>query len=186
MLQRGAETGRKHRRPPSVPMDAHLSGPRSAKGFWESETRLPLPCLPRKRHCGAHAHRASQDPPASGLLPGVFLRGGARVPATPEPPGPHSGLRGLVLLGHVRRRCGASGQERSRSRGGCVHRGAGPFPSPPKGAPTSSTCLSLPKAAGPLPAPRPPLAGPADCARQTFSYASARQTEINGCSWRPG
>lgn len=59
-----------------------------------------MPCRSGKRHCGAHGPQSEsptseRDPPASGLLPGVFLRGGARVPARPERAGPHSGAVGL-------------------------------------------------------------------------------------------
>lgn len=145
--------------------------------------RPALPChaVPESATAGRTAHRASHPPasrdaPASGLLPGVFLRGGARVPARPEPAGPHAGLRWLVLLGHVRRRCGARGKERSRSRGRGVgaHRGAGPFPSPlraPRCPPPACPCgkqrdrsllRALPSLAGPL---RP--ADPFLCKRTT-------------------
>lgn len=132
----------------SVPTGTHTSLGQALLRFPGSLKRTsPCHAFPENATAGRTAPRVSpppagQDPPASGLLPGLFLRGGAR--SRPDPSRLVLRFRGLALLGHIRRRCGASGKERSRSQpgpGGRTPRSR-PVLQSPKGAPTSPTCLS--------------------------------------------
>lgn len=164
----------------------HALGPevfsKSAKAQVATQTKLTPPCLSRKGHCGARGPQSESRTSEWGrdqLLDrlGASLRG-AGAPAWPD------GLAVAPRSAASPCRWPRTGALPRQWRGA---REAAGFCSPRKGAPVPATRPSLLNAAGQLPGPAPALSSrPAGSDRPTLSSASARETEITGCSWRPG
>lgn len=174
-----------------MPTGTHTSLGQALLRFPGSLKRTsPCHAFPENATAGRTAPRVSpppagQDPPASGLLPGLFLRGGARSWPDPSrlvltpvpwarPPGPHPTQVRCQRKRALPQPAGAGRAHTEEPARSPVPEGRPDVPHLPVGLKAAGR---VPGPRSPLPAPRPPLASPAGCARQTLSYASARQRD---------